>query len=97
MNFLSFSLGDAQLAAEYGLSELRAVTGLFRHSLSGAWPAVEDLNRLYAEELPKAEAEVAELVKAGDLAIIHYGYEVRHRIWVRVAFRAGLDYRREKT
>jgi hypothetical protein len=93
----SFSLEDIALAAAYDFAEIRAVTALFRHSMAGPWPAEADLARVYAEEFPKAESEVRDRVKTGQLRAIHYGFEVRHRVWVRVASRLGLVYRREKS
>lgn len=93
----SFSVDDIAIAAEYNFAEIRAVTELFRHSMSGRWPSPGDVRRVFDEEYPRAENEVREMVRSGDLRILHYGAEVLHRAWARVASRLGLTYIREKS
>ncbi|UZR29072.1 structural protein [Methylococcus mesophilus] len=93
----SFSLNDVQMAAEYSLQELRAVTSLFRHSMSGQWPAADVLDRAFAEELVKAKNAVHDLVITNQLHTSLKGLEIQHLAWVGVANRFGLIYRREKS
>ena len=94
----SFSQSDVDLACEYGFAEIRAVTTLFRHSLSAAvWPRADDVRRVFAQEERKVEVELNDEIKTGRLRLIHYGFELTHRIWARVAMRLAIKYEREKS
>ena len=94
----SFSIQDVELAAEYGFAEIRAVTKFFRHSLSAAaWPAIDEIGRAVKEEERRVEAVLIDQIKTGQIRPIHYGLELTHRTWARVAMRFAMKYVREKS
>lgn len=94
----SFSPQDVELAAEYGFAEIRAVTKLFRHSLSAAtWPTIDEIRKAVKEEERRVEIELEDQIKTGQIRAIHYGFELTHRTWARVAMRLAMKYVREKS
>ena len=94
----SFSLDDVAIAAEFNLSEARAVTDLFRHSISAkSWPDVSVLEQTFIDARQSAETEAMESIRIGELRRLNFGIELAHKTWVKVASRLLLNYTREKS
>lgn len=86
------------IAAEFNLSEARAVTDLFRHSISAkSWPDVSVLEQTFIDARQSAETEAMESIRIGELRRLNFGIELAHKTWVKVASRLLLNYTREKS
>ena len=97
----SFSEPDVHRAAEYGLSEMRAVSTEYTHSIKppeSGWRKDMWYDEIYPE-YRKAFSEVRKendkLVTEGVISQTEAGLRRNHEIWKRVAAKTGLIYSRE--
>lgn len=100
-NGTPFSERDVLMAIDYGISELRVVTSLFRYFLrpqkGREWPSRLALDGYLEKSIVQANMIVNDMVKMGDLHYSHAKNEHRHYTWVLVALYLDLVYGREKS
>ena len=97
----SFSDNDVHRAAEYELSEMRAVSTNYTHSIKPpvlGWEKDMWYNEIlpeYREALDKVVTENSALISEGALTKLEAELRKNHEIWKRVAAKTGLIYSRE--
>lgn len=94
----SFSVADVVLASMWGISEVRAVTPLFRQSISNL-PKLPPpvIQAAYDLALRSVYAGVVDDVQAGALPAQHAWIETGHRAWQAVASAFRFTYWRERS
>jgi hypothetical protein len=94
----SFSVHDIELAVEYQMREMRAVTTAYRYFASGF--AGVDLAKVAAEHqahAPYAEHATLGRVIAGSVHLADLSVESTHATWERVSAALGFHYTREQS
>jgi hypothetical protein len=92
------SLEDVQLGVEYGLKEVRVVTGQYRHGVSMLAPRLlGPLTAGFAGEEAGAILAVGDYIRRGLVHPRDFDAEVRHRTWQRLSSNLGFDYWRQES
>jgi hypothetical protein len=95
----SFSLDDIQFAAAYNFAEARAVGAEYAHSMKRAkqgWPEVDTLVNEYNNAEKTVRSEFWHKITLGQMTRDEANKEHHHQVWLRVAAKLNLSYRREK-
>ncbi|QDQ26752.1 hypothetical protein FNU76_10465 [Chitinimonas arctica] len=96
----AFSVADVKIACSMELQELRVVTKQFRFIMrpgSQGWPISTRISHVHSQSEIVANNEIRHMLSAGHLSYYHCAAELDHQIWVQLAHRLGLTYRREKS
>ena len=92
----SFSWDDVANASEFGIKEVRVVTGRARYIATGIdkiWYG--SVRRAYVAAQPQGKELALELVRKGKLSMGYVALEAVHQTWIIVAKRLGFTYLRE--
>lgn len=96
---MSFSIADIRMAISHNIKEIRAITPLLRYSMSPKkqWVAKITLIATINEVKTQANRVVNEKIRLGEIHPQFAEAEYLHYIWLMVAERLDLDYRRERS
>ena len=95
----SFSEADFALAAQNGLSEIRAVTPVHTYSLKpgqAGWPDLYDYLSLRFKIIDDAREEIKDLVNSGKMTYDEAEAQINHMIFERIAKQFDLQYNRRE-
>lgn len=94
----SFSLDDINLAVSHDLREIRVVGGEYTHVMrpgKKGWPTLNKLASAYDDADHEVGEELWRETLLGKMIPEQANKEHHHRVWLRVAQKLGLYYRRE--
>lgn len=98
----NFSIDDIITAAELNLAEVRAVTQHMRFIMSKGelnklWPSESEIRQALKELNPKALDLTRNMINSDRINSRYAQSELEHQLWMLVAHKLGLKYKREKS